>query len=264
MEKKLRKSLERAEKYLEIVRRINQTKELIGSEIAWLYANSSLLQNEVEKFGFGVIMFREAFTMRVIPNLPLLTNFPIMLQQDRRKTISKDALALIPSLFQTLLGYMQTITEILENPDELKKIELQKVTFFSIMKDIKKNFRKVFYTQPMNEKDVQAGMQSFLAVNNYGFKREKDSVGFSEKGFEPDFTNNELSIAIEIKFLDAKEKVASIIEGMSADITPYAKKWGNILFVVYDRGGNIRDIDEFTKDFIQNKKPLIRCVVIKH
>ena len=41
-------------------------------------------------------------------------------------------------------------------------------------------------------------------------------------------------------------------------------QWENILFLVYDKGGNIRDIDEFTHDFNINNDVKIRCIVIKH
>ncbi|NVM29173.1 MAG: hypothetical protein HWN65_10050 [Candidatus Helarchaeota archaeon] len=136
--------------------------------------------------------------------------------------------------------------------------------FFKIIKDIKKNYRKMFKKKPTTELDVQDKLEIFLSVKEYGFNREKERVSFSSKSFEPDFTNEKLKAAIEVKFINNKEKIKSSIESMSADITPYSKIFKRILFLVYDIGGNIRDIDEFTKDFIKDGAILIRCIVIKH
>ena len=118
--------------------------------------------------------------------------------------------------------------------------------------------------EPQNEKDVQGYLQTFFDVKEYDFLREKENSDFSDKTFIPDFTQKELNIALEVKFLNKKDKIKEIIEEMSADIQPYSKKWKNILFLVYDIGGNIRDVDYFTKDFIKDGNIMIRCIVIKH
>lgn len=103
-----------------------------------------------------------------------------------------------------------------------------------------------------------------MDVKEYDFLREKENIEFSEKTFFPDFTQKKLSIAIEVKYLDKKVKAKQIIDEMSADITPYSKKWKNILFLVYDKGGNIRDVDAYVKDFNRDGDVIRRCIVIKH
>jgi len=98
----------------------------------------------------------------------------------------------------------------------------------------------------------------------FSFLREKENIDFSKKVFIPDFTQKKLSIAIEVKYLNRKDKGKQIVEEMSADINPYSKKWKNILFLVYDKGGNIRDVDSFVKDFNKDGDVILRCIVIKH
>ncbi len=151
----------------------------------------------------------------------------------------------------------------LENPEEISKRTIQS-TFQYFIQDILRNFRKIIYEEPQNEKDVQKSLERFLAVKEYKFKREKESTGFSSKSFKPDFTNDDLSIAIEVKYIDKQEKVSVCVEGLSADIIPYSGKWKNLLFLVYDKGGNIRDVDEFSNDFSRDGDIKIRCIIIKH
>lgn len=143
------------------------------------------------------------------------------------------------------------------------KVDIR-IEFEDIIQDINKNFRKIVKTIPQKERDVQDYLETFFAVKEYDFLREQEKVGFSDKSFQPDFTHKDLNIALEVKFVDKTEKKKSIIDDMSADIKPYSKNWKKILFLVYDVGGNIRDVDSYTKDFIQEGEITIRCIIIKH
>jgi len=151
---------------------------------------------------------------------------------------------------------------VINNPEKSQQLEKDK-DFYSIVEDIKKSFRKIVKKQPSSENDIQDDLECFLDVKEYSFKREKESVGFSEKSFKPDFTNDELKAAIEVKFIDDKSKISRIIEEMSADMRPYSRRWKKILFLIYDVGGNLSDVDKFSKDFEKDARPTIRCVVIK-
>lgn len=257
--KNLEKSLERAEKFLIIVRKI-KNRECTNEEFEYIQANAGILQKEMQKLGHGIIYLRRPFGLGIFPNYQIIANFPTMIST---RGLADEGIGLIPTVTQTLLGYIQEIKELIENPEDLKKT-LAKNDFFEIIKDIEKNFRKIVKTDPENEKNVQDNLETFLDVKEYDFLREKENIDFSKKVFIPDFTQKKLSIAIEVKFLDKKDKVKQIVEEMSADIKPYSKKWKNILFLVYDKGGNIRDVDAFVKDFIQDGEIIIRCIVIKH
>ncbi|MFX0059749.1 MAG: hypothetical protein ACFE75_04555 [Candidatus Hodarchaeota archaeon] len=255
----LKRNLERAEKYLNIVRRI-KSGECTIEEFENIQANAGILQKEMQRLGHGNIYYRRPFGMGIFPNYPIIANFPIMLVT---RGLRDEAYNLIPAVEQTLLTYIHEIKELIENPEELKKA-IVKNDFYEIIKDIEKNFRKIVKVDPESEKNVQDYLETFLDVKEYEFLREKENIEFSEKTFFPDFTQKELSIAVEVKFLDKKEKKKQIIEEMSADIKPYSKKWKNILFLVYDKGGNIRDVDAFVKDLNQDEDVIIRCIVIKH
>ncbi len=236
--KNLKKSLERAEIYLNIVRKI-ENREATKEEFEYIQANAGILQKEMQKLGHGTIYYRRPCGIEVFHNYQIIANFPFMLVTHGLKD---EAIELIPTVKQILLIYLQEVEELIENPEDLKKT-IVKIDFFEIIKDIEKNFRKIVKSDPENERDVQDYLETFLDVKEYDFLREKENIEFSEKTFFPDFTQKKLIIAIEVKFLDKKDKIKQIIEEMSADIQPYSKKWKNILFLVYDKGGNIRDID---------------------
>lgn len=257
--KSLEKSLERAKGYLDIIRKI-EAKECTTSEFESIQANASTLQKEMMKIGHGKIYFRRPFGLGTFPNFQIIANFPTLLATHG---LEDEAIVLIPTVKQALLSYIQEVKELIENPEVLMKT-ITKNDFFEIIKDIEKNFRKIVKNVPESERDVQDDLETFLDVKEYDFLREKENIEFSEKTYIPDFTQKKLNIAIEVKFLDKKAKVKHIIEEMSADINPYSKKWKNILFFVYDKGGNIRDVDSFVKDFNQDGDVIIRCIVIKH
>ncbi len=212
------------------------------------------------KLGHGIIYYRRPWGIEIFQNYQIIANFPIMLMT---RGLKDEAKGLIPTVKQTLLAYIQEVKELIENPKDLNK-SIITIDFFEIIKDIKKNFRKIVKSDPESEKDVQNYLETFLDVKGYNFLREKENIEFSEKTFFPDFTQKKLNIAIEVKFLDKKGKASQIIEEMSADINPYSKKWKNILFLVYDKGGNIRDVDSFIIDFNKNGDAILRCIVIKH
>jgi len=255
----LKRSLRRAEKYLNIVKKI-ESREDTEEEFEYIQANAGILQKEMQKLGHGIIFLRRPFNLGIFPNYQIIANFPIMIST---RGLVDEGVGLIPTVKQTLLSYIQEAKELVENPEDLRKT-IAKTDFFEIINDIEKNFRKILKSDPDNERDVQDYLETFLDVKEYNFLREKENIDFSKKVFIPDFTQKKLNIAIEVKFLDKKDKVKQIIEEMSVDINPYSKKWKNILFLVYDKGGNIRDIDAFIKDFNQDGDVIMRCIVIKH
>ncbi|MBA7549591.1 hypothetical protein ES705_42081 [subsurface metagenome] len=142
--------------------------------------------------------------------------------------------------------------------------ESKQIQQFQILKEIEKNFRKCINRDSYRERDVQDFLESFFHAKEYDFKREKETVQFSEKRFQPDFTFNKLRLAIEVKFVDTKKKLKKVIDEMSADLVPYSKKWKFIFYIVYDKGGNINDISAFASDFNQDGEIITRCIVIKH
>ncbi len=257
--KNLERSLERAEAYLIIVRKV-ENRVYSNKELEYIQANAGILQKEMQKLGHGTIFLRRPYNSGIFPNYQIIANFPVMIST---RGLANEGFDLIPTVKQALLSYMQEVKELIDNPEDFMKT-IAKTDFFEIIKDIEKNFRKIVKSDPENERDVQDYLETFLDVKEYKFLREKENIEFSIKTFFPDFTQKKLSIAIEVKYLNKKDKGKQIVDEMSADIKPYSKKWKNILFLVYDKGGNIRDIDAFIKDFNQDGDVIMRCIVIKH
>ena len=189
--KNLKRSLERAEVYLSIVRKI-ENGAYTNEELEYIQTNAGILQKEMQKLGHGIIFLKAPFNLGIFPNYPIIVNFPTMIAT---RKLEREGLSLIPTVKQTLLGYIQEIKEIKENPEDLKKI-IAKTDFYEIIKDIEKNFRKIVKDEPQKERDVQDFLETFFDVKDYNFLREKENIEFSEKTFFPDFTQKKLIIAI--------------------------------------------------------------------
>ncbi len=171
----------------------------------------------------------------------------------------------LKSLLYKINFYLKVLEGTKKEKGEISsKLEDSTIYFYKLITEVKNDFRKIIIKGPNNEKDVQDYFEGYLKVKGHNFKREKESSSFSTGSFIPDFTDDEKEIALELKYIDEKKKVKVIIDEMSADIKPYSKRWNKILFLVYDKGGNISDTEEFTKDFIHKNENITHCIVIKH
>lgn len=139
------------------------------------------------------------------------------------------------------------------------------INFEEIISDTLNNFRKSIIQKfkPNCERDVQDYFTIFYDIKGYNFLKEKESVLYFGKNFTPDFTYPILNVAVELKFVNDEEKIQKVREQLSADIAAYSTRWKDILIVVYDKGGNIRNVDRFTKDFHRDGDIRVRCIVIK-
>lgn len=91
-------------------------------------------------------------------------------------------------------------------------------------------------------------------------KREQDHIPVSVSSRIPDFTIDDLSLAIEAKVCDSKNRVRELVEEITSDITSYKARYSNILFVVYDIGGFINDEPKFINDFEKNKGVMVLVI----
>jgi REase_DpnII-MboI len=127
------------------------------------------------------------------------------------------------------------------------------------------NLRKVIFTKPERELEVQNAIESLIIGRGYqkgvNYDRESGKVKFSGKEFIPDFIFYELSLALEMKLIRDKSHISPCIEEMSADATAYTSVYNNVLFCVYDNGV-IRDVNEFQNGL--QKENGVRVCVIKH
>lgn len=127
------------------------------------------------------------------------------------------------------------------------------------------HLRKVIFTSPEREVEVQNAIESLLVGRGYqkgvDYDRESGKFKFSGREFIPDFVFGTPKLALEVKLIKAAAQVSSCVEQMSADTAAYLSAYDNVLFCVYDLGF-IRDVPEFQAG-IQTLAGARVCV-IKH
>ncbi len=116
--KNLKKGLERAERYLIIVRKF-QIKDATNEEFEYLQASAGILQKEMQKLGHGIIFLRRPFNLGIFPNFQIIANFPIMIST---RGLVDEGYGMIPTVKQALLSYIQEVKELLENPEDSREV----------------------------------------------------------------------------------------------------------------------------------------------
>lgn len=128
---------------------------------------------------------------------------------------------------------------------------------------IHSKLRPAIFKPPEDErKDVQNALEIIFNARDLNYRREKVHIPYSSKTYIPDFTFDTLDLAVESKLCKVSGKEKSIIDEINADIPAYKTKYQNLLFVVYDAGGFIRDVDLFKSDIEGNTN--VKVIVIKH
>lgn len=129
---------------------------------------------------------------------------------------------------------------------------------------VEKKLRKAIHKLPSDEKDVQDALASiFIGADlDQSFTREKERIANSSKGYIPDFVFSKIKTVVEVKLCNSKERISGIIEEIHDDTIAYKSKYDNIIFVVYDTSGAIRDVDEFTSGLEVGADVMVR--VVKH
>jgi hypothetical protein len=127
------------------------------------------------------------------------------------------------------------------------------------------NLRKVIFSKPERETDVQNAVEALLVGRGYqksiDYDREAGKLKFSGKEFIPDFIFPNFHLALEIKLIKERAHISKCVEEMSADVPAYLSKYKSILFCVYDLG-EIRDVNDFQEGL--QKQDGVRICVIKH
>ena len=119
--------------------------------------------------------------------------------------------------------------------------------------------RTVIRVTPKNEKDVQDAFENLLVGAQIPYSRECDRFEYSSKSYIPDFTLEQIDLAIDIKLCKDASREKEIIPDINDDILAYQTKYGNILFIVYDVG-QIRDVERFTAAFERHQNVVVRIV----
>jgi len=125
---------------------------------------------------------------------------------------------------------------------------------------IQANLRKSIYEDPKHEREVQNALETIFNARTLEFRREKDTVAYSTKNYIPDFTFNQISLAVEVKLCKEKDRQREIIDEINADILGYAGRYERTIFVIYDLGV-IRDTATFCGDIEKNQN--INVLIVK-
>jgi hypothetical protein len=103
----------------------------------------------------------------------------------------------------------------------------------AIERALRPSFRK---RPPSNEAEVQDVIEHILNAIGVDFIRDKEVAPVGPRASRPDFTIEEINLAIEVKLAKEGHGASDIQEEMNADITAYKTKWKHLLFVIYDVG----------------------------
>lgn len=134
--------------------------------------------------------------------------------------------------------------------------ELFKIIGFSTTK-----LRKLIREIPSKEKDVQDKYEDLLTAQDIEYSREFPRIEYSSKQYVPDFSFENISLAVEIKLCKNAGDEKAFIGQINDDILAYKTKFNNLLFIVYDLA-QIRDTDVFKSSFESHSNVMVQ--VIKH
>ncbi len=94
---------------------------------------------------------------------------------------------------------------------------------------------KVFKsTTPKNEPHLQEYCDGVLSTHFDDLVREFPFLRWASRMTKPDWSNDELNLWVELKYIREKKDIRQITEDIAADITKYSDNNRFILFVIYD------------------------------
>jgi 7-cyano-7-deazaguanine synthase in queuosine biosynthesis len=88
--------------------------------------------------------------------------------------------------------------------------------------------------KPINESGLQEIAEAILKGHDPDLRREFPFLRWSVVGTKPDFSKDQISFWVELKFIRKKVDIGPITEAIAADITKYGDGGKRVLFVVYD------------------------------
>lgn len=135
---------------------------------------------------------------------------------------------------------------------------------FGVMYLIENNLRKAIRQKPTKESEVNDALETLFigAGLEKNFIREKEHIPYSSKTYVPDFVFKRIGTVVETKLCDRAGRDKEIIAEINDDIVAYKTAYRNLIFVVYDSSGIIRNVDEFRGNIEEQDSVIVR--VIKH
>jgi len=108
-----------ARKYLEIVERFKNNKQISADDYNYIASKSGILQLKVMilKPEIGRVHYKRPFDLGVFPNFEVINNFPILLSNRR---LIDEAISIIPAIEGALSTYNNMVDEIIKDNKKLK------------------------------------------------------------------------------------------------------------------------------------------------
>lgn len=153
----------------------------------------------------------------------------------------------------SLIGYLKADIE--------EEKEAGSSDTLKIITGIQRTLRKLFRVKPTSEKEVQDKLEDLFNGQQLNFKREQEHIPYSSKTYIPDFTFEDINGVVEVKFCNTVEREKELIAEINDDIQAYSIRYKNLIFVIYDVGGFIRDEEKF-KQNIESKSVVVE--IVKH
>ena len=107
--------------------------------------------------------------------------------------------------------------------------------------------------RPANEPRLQEICDGILSKENEELRREFPFVSWSFATAKPDFSSREHNLWIEIKYVRDNTPPSKITNDIAADITKYGDNRANVLYIIYDPEGRIKNKAEFSGDIEAHK-----------
>ena len=114
--------------------------------------------------------------------------------------------------------------------------------------------------KPKNEPRLQKLCDGILAGCNSQLIREYPQLRWGSVGTKPDWSDEELGLWVEMKYVRTKKDILPITEAIAADITKYGDGGKRVLFVVYDPQHLILDEKGFAGPIERRHNMMIRFV----
>jgi len=103
--------------------------------------------------------------------------------------------------------------------------------------------------------------EDLLTAQDIEYAWEFLRIEYSSKQYVPDFSFENISLAVEIKLCKSANDEKAFIGQINDDMLVYKTKFDNLLFIIYDLG-QIRNEDTFKYSFELHSNVVVR--VVKH
>lgn len=115
-------------------------------------------------------------------------------------------------------------------------------------------------TKPKDEPHLQEMCDGLLKSHDLTLEREFPFLGWSSAKTKPDWSNEDLRVWVELKYIRTKRDIRQITEDIAADITKYGDNARRTLFVVYDPHHMILDEQKFAAPIETRQEMMVRII----